>query len=359
MVFRINGEYGYELFAAVPLVNWYKEQGNDVEVYSSIGAGLLYPNIKVNEIYKQRVQFLHLEIDDELYYKQFDHVAGVFSKPVVGDKLMWEDKWSPPDLKSHYKTKFNWVSLNFDKPLLIISNWLYLPVIIGISVMIGTNFTPDILKTAQQWTFSVSIMLIATLFVTFIAFQFLTRVKFYEPKQAFLCSIPGGQAEAVVMAREIVEKDYVVALFHLIRVAIVFISTPFLLAFIGGNLAIKQSNEILYEMPNLVDLSLSQIIIFLFLCFSGYWIGKLIRLPIPHLLGPIFLSSILHLAGIIELPRISELIIIAQMTIGASVGARLAQVSLFELRTTLVDACLTSGLILITYLFMAIFIVFA
>ena len=50
MVFRINGEYGYELFAAVPLVNWYKEQGNDVEVYSSIGAGLLYPNIKVNEM---------------------------------------------------------------------------------------------------------------------------------------------------------------------------------------------------------------------------------------------------------------------------------------------------------------------
>lgn len=244
------------------------------------------------------------------------------------------------------------------QPFLIIANWFYFPVIIGISVMIGTNFTPDILKTAQQWTFSVSIMLIATLFVTFIAFQFLTRVKFYEPKQAFLCSIPGGQAEAVVMAREIVEKDYVVALFHLIRVAIVFISTPFLLAFIGGNLAIKQSNEILYEMPNLVDLSLSQIIIFLFLCFSGYWIGKLIRIPIPHLLGPIFLSSILHLAGIIELPRISELIIIAQMTIGASVGARLAQISLFELRTTLVDACLTSGLILITYLFMAIFIVF-
>lgn len=122
MVFNINGEFGYELFAAVPLVNWFKEQGYDVEVYSSIGAGLLYPNIKVNEVYKRRVQFLHLEIDNELYYKQFDHVAGVFSKPVVGDKLMWEDKWSPPDLKSHYKTKFNWVSLKFDKPLLIISN---------------------------------------------------------------------------------------------------------------------------------------------------------------------------------------------------------------------------------------------
>ena len=143
---------------------------------------------------------------------------------------------------------FNGASIPRVQPLLIIANWFYLPVIIGISVMIGTNFTPDILKTAQQWTFSVSIMLIATLFVTFIAFQFLTRVKFYEPKQAFLCSIPYGQAEAVVMAREIVEKDYVVALFHLIRVAI---DTHLFLAFIGGNLAIKQSNDILYEMPNL------------------------------------------------------------------------------------------------------------
>ena len=159
--------------------------------------------------------------------------------------------------------------------------------------MIGTNFTPDILKTAQQWTFSVIIMLIATFTCDFFYFfNFLTRVKLYEPKQAFLCSIPGGQAEAVVMAREIVEKDYVVALFHLLRV--VFISTPFLLAFFGGSIS-KKSNDILYEMPNLVDLSLTESS-FLTFMFGGYWIGKLIRIPIPHLLSPILLSSILHLS---------------------------------------------------------------
>mgnify|MGYP003116054130 CR=1 FL=1 len=32
MKFKVNGEYGYELFAALPLINWYKEQGNDVVV---------------------------------------------------------------------------------------------------------------------------------------------------------------------------------------------------------------------------------------------------------------------------------------------------------------------------------------
>ena len=242
------------------------------------------------------------------------------------------------------------------RPLLVIANWFYLPVIIGISVLIGTNFTPEILQTAQKWLVTVCIMIIATICVTLIAFQFLTRVKLYEPKQAFLCSIPGGQAEALVVAREMVEKDYVVALFHLVRVAIVFICTPLFLVIIEGSEAIQRSNVIIQDMPNISDLSIFQAGLFIGLCVSGYWIARLIRIPIPHLLGPIFLSSILHFTGIIELPRINEFVIIAQMTIGASVGARLAQISLLELKNVLGDAFITSGLIIITYLVVAILI---
>ena len=34
--------------------------------------------------------------------------------------------------------------------VLVIPGWFYLPVIIGISVLIGTNFTPEILESAQM-----------------------------------------------------------------------------------------------------------------------------------------------------------------------------------------------------------------
>ena len=93
MKFEISGEFGYELFAGLPLVNWYKEQGHDVEVISAKGSSLLYPNIKVTEKYKSRHTFFELVIDDKSYYRPHNHVAGVFSRPVVGDKLLWEDKW--------------------------------------------------------------------------------------------------------------------------------------------------------------------------------------------------------------------------------------------------------------------------
>ena len=119
MKFEISGEFGYELFAGLPLVNWYKEQGHDVEVISSKGSSILYPNIKVTEKYSNRHSFFQLDIDGESYYRPHNHVAGVFSKPVVGDKLMWEDKWSPPDLKSYYLEQFQ---IKTDKPFLVVSN---------------------------------------------------------------------------------------------------------------------------------------------------------------------------------------------------------------------------------------------
>ena len=119
MTFDINGEFGYELFAALPLVNWYKEQGHNIVVRGAKGSSLLYPNIKVNEVYESREPFLKVNIDNQPYYKQHNHVAGIFSKPVVGDKLMWEDKWSPPNLKEYYKSMY---SLEVEKPILVISN---------------------------------------------------------------------------------------------------------------------------------------------------------------------------------------------------------------------------------------------
>ena len=56
-----------------------------------------------------------------------------------------------------------------------------------------------------------------------------------------LCCIPGGQAEALALARDAVDQDYVVvALFHLVRVVFVFVSMPLLLAVLGERLCGKR-----------------------------------------------------------------------------------------------------------------------
>ncbi len=79
---------------------------------------------------------------------------------------------------------------------------------------------------------------------------------------------------------------------------------------------------------------------------GGYSLARLIRMPVPYLTGPLFLSITLHLAGLVHIPRINEFVFLAQVTIGGAVGARLAQVDLAELAVYLKDALVVVLLLL-------------
>ena len=239
------------------------------------------------------------------------------------------------------------------QPQLGVARWFHICVVLGLGVLIGTNFTLEAIAQAERWLFTVVAMIGTTILVAALGYCFLRVVNGYDRHLAFLCSIPGGQIEAVVLARELGGKDYVVALFHLTRVVIVFVSTPLLLSLVEGAAAVEQSNARLLAMPSLFELSAAQLAQLLVLAVGGYWLAKLCRLPMPHLLGPTLFSSLLHLLGWVELPRVNEFVILAQLTIGGAIGARLARVSGGEVLQYLRTALASSVLILSAYALVA------
>ena len=108
---------------------------------------------------------------------------------------------------------------------------------------------------------------------------------------------------AIAMAREMVDRDYVVALFHLVRVVIVFVSTPMLLGLIEGQQAVDRSNTALLTMPSIFSLPATDIVTFVGLGLFGWFLAKWGRVPMPHLIGPVGISTLFHLMGWAELPR--------------------------------------------------------
>jgi membrane AbrB-like protein len=189
-------------------------------------------------------------------------------------------------------------------------------------------------------------MLIATIIATFVGYSYLTRLRGYDPALALFCSIPGGQAEVIVLSREFVEKDYVVALCHLVRVVFVFCSVPLVLALVTGEGAVGSSNAILSGLPSVFELSFVVIGQFVGLAVAGYLIARIIRAPVPFLIGPLLLSMGFHLTGVISIPRINEFVILAQVTIGGTVGARLGQVKAKVLAGYLRDAIVNVVLVI-------------
>ena len=243
------------------------------------------------------------------------------------------------------------------QPHLGVARWFHKPVVMGLAVLIGATFNQTVLEQAEQWSLTLVTMLGTTIVVTIIGYQFLRRFRGYDPRLAILCSVPGGQAEALAMAREMVERDYVVALFHLVRVVIVFLTTPLLLRLIEGQAAVDRSNVALQTMPSIFDLPAADIITFILLGAVGMLIARQLRIPMPHLLGPMGLSTVFHLLGWADLPRVNEFVILAQLAIGGAVGARLAKVPFRELLDYLRDACANTAIILSAYLLATLVIV--
>ena len=230
-----------------------------------------------------------------------------------------------------------------------IPRWLHVPVVLGLGTLIGANFRADVLAHIGSSGITVVAMFVATILATLAGLAYLMRIRNYSFIMALLSCIPGGQAEVIVMSRDLVQKDYVVALFHLVRVALVFCSTPLILALVEGQAAVAASNMALQSMPSILSLDLQTLVAFFAIAICGLPVARLLRIPMPHLIGPLLISSALHIMGWVDVPRISEFVILAQITIGGSVGARLARVPFVELAVYLRDAFVNAIIVLCSY----------
>ena len=204
-----------------------------------------------------------------------------------------------------------------------------------------------------DWSSTIAAMCLATVIATYTGYQFLTRLRHYDKTLALLCCVPGGQAEVIVLSRELVEKDYVVALCHLVRVATVFCLVPLTLALVQGQEAVNISNENLAALPRIIDTSPALAFQFFMIALLGYYGGKRIRLPMPHLLGPLLFSALLHVVGLSDLPRFNEFILLAQVVIGGAVGARLAKVPVRKISGYLIDGIVNACLVITVYCLIA------
>ena len=130
-----------------------------------------------------------------------------------------------------------------------VPRWFHTIVVLGLSTLIGASFNPDMIPKLSLWAGTVFAMLVTTVIATSAGYFFLHRVRGYDSKLAFLCSLPGGQAEVIALSRDLVEKDYVVAFCHLVRVVVVVAMIPLLLAITQGREGVAASYVVTAQLP--------------------------------------------------------------------------------------------------------------
>jgi len=198
------------------------------------------------------------------------------------------------------------------------------PMAAVIGVVLGSAFHPGLVGLALDWWLPLVLLPPFLAAAAVLCVAWFRRVAGFDPATAYFAGMPGGIAEMVVMGGERGADERTVGLIHAARILLVVFVLPFVIRlFHAPGPAAPVSATAASAVPG-VDLLLWGGISLT----AGLLVGRALRLPAWHLLGPLAISAGLHLSGVTDFRVPAWLLALAQTGLGATIGCRFAGVTL-------------------------------
>ena len=213
-----------------------------------------------------------------------------------------------------------------------------------LGTMIGSAFTPNTFDGAGKWAFSMAALVLFTIATTILIAAILRRWGGFGPITAFFSSAPGNVTNIIIIGRAMGGDDRTIALVHSTRLLMLVVLTPIWLHIYYG----IESSAASGVVNGLVsDLSLLDAAILIACCIVGVWLGRLLRLPGPEFFGPMVLSAAIHMLGGTAARPPGEVIAVAQILLGTSIGCRFVGYGIVRIFKTLALASVTTCILVI------------
>ncbi|MET0271206.1 MAG: AbrB family transcriptional regulator [Sphingomonas sp.] len=220
------------------------------------------------------------------------------------------------------------------------------PMTAVIGVVLGSSFRPDLFDQARAWIVPLALLPVFLTSAALVCVTYFRRVGGFDPATAYFAGMPGGIAEMVVMGAERGADERTVGLIHAARIFLVVFTLPFLIRHVatpavapGRAIAVVAGD--VAHWP-LVGWAAGCAIV-------GLAVGRLLRLPAWHLVGPLAISAVVHATGIADFRIPGWVLAAAQVGLGATLGCRFAGLTLrVLLRTVMLAAGSTVLLLLLT-----------
>lgn len=187
-----------------------------------------------------------------------------------------------------------------------------------IGVFLGSGFTPDLFANIASWIPSILALLLFLFASGAGSALYLHHIAGFKRPTAFYAAMPAGMVEMVLQGGASGGDERWIALIHGGRILVVVFTVPFLFQYFGG-VDISSRGQFATAKPwpggsDVLILTVSAVV--------GWWLAALVRLPAAQLTGPMLLSAAAHLAGLTAAAPPRELVNIAQIVLGTSVGSQ-------------------------------------
>lgn len=198
--------------------------------------------------------------------------------------------------------------------------------ILVLGVLLGSAFSPEILDRIALWPVTLAALVGYVFVSTITAWLFFRFVAGFDRKTAFFAGVPGGLNEMVILSQAAGGDDRLVSVMHSTRIFLVVMTLPIMFRVIEDfDPAMRTfgASQGGLDVMDVVFLAASAVV--------GYYLARLIRIPAPHLTGPMIVSAAVHLTGLTSAAPPVVLIAAAQVILGSAVGARFAGLTFRDL----------------------------
>jgi membrane AbrB-like protein len=198
-----------------------------------------------------------------------------------------------------------------------------------IGVAIGGTFTPEIARAAVGWIPSLLALCLYIPLAHAVGYR-IYRKGGLAPVEAFFGAVPGGLIESVQLGEEAGADVRLLTVLQFLRLIFTIITVPLIFWAISGH-PVGSASGARMTGADFV-LTLPDIALMIVAGGMGAALGKALRFPGYIITGPIALSALLHLAGLLHGIPPGWLISVAQIVLGTGLGARVVGVERAMLR---------------------------
>ncbi|MEC3910006.1 AbrB family transcriptional regulator [Sphingobium sp. CR2-8] len=219
------------------------------------------------------------------------------------------------------------------------------PMAAVIGVVLGSSFGPHLFVQARDWIIPLIALPFFLASAALLCVTYFRKIAKFDPATAYFAGMPGGIAEMVVMGAERGADERAIGLIHGARIFLVVFILPFLIRLDHAPVAISPTAAVTGEVA---DWSL---LLWAGGCVTlGLLVGRLLRLPAWHLVGPLAVSAAVHMSGLADFRIPGWALAAAQVGLGATIGCRFTGLTLRTLlRTVALAAGSTAILLAVTF----------
>lgn len=195
-----------------------------------------------------------------------------------------------------------------------------------LGVAVGASITPDVVARIPQMAGSVALVPLYVVIIGLVGVPFFRRLG-YDPVTAWYAAMPGGLQDMVAFGTEAGGDGRALALIHATRVLIIATLAPLILTGLYGS-----SLTGALGAPAL-DLPLAELVLMAAAAVIGWKGAERIGIFGASILGPMIVTAVLSLSGLIHSRPPAEAILTAQLFIGLGIGVQYVGVTFRELRS--------------------------